>query len=208
MPAWRIFRLARTRRWAMVGSGTRKTAAISVVVRPHTERSVSGTRTPASSAGWQHVKMRLSWSSPIVPGGDGTPGSPSSRTAAASLSWRRDSRRIRSSALCRAVPTSHAPGFAGRPAVGHWARAAAHASWTASSASSTSPTRRDTVATACHQWVRKTGSRSTVRAGSRGASAVGSRPSRPSRRRESSTPTPPPRRGRCTREGSTPRPAP
>ena len=36
IPAWRIFRLARTSRWAIVGSGTRNAAAISAVVSPHT----------------------------------------------------------------------------------------------------------------------------------------------------------------------------
>ena len=37
-------RLARTMRWAMVGSGTRKARAISSVVRPPSSRSVSATR--------------------------------------------------------------------------------------------------------------------------------------------------------------------
>ena len=43
MPASRIFCLARTSRWASVGSGTRKARAISGVVRPPSVRSVSAT---------------------------------------------------------------------------------------------------------------------------------------------------------------------
>ena len=51
IPAWRILRLARTRRCAMVGSGTRNEAAICAVVSPHTARSVSATLAAGSSAG-------------------------------------------------------------------------------------------------------------------------------------------------------------
>ena len=60
MPAFRIFRLARTSRWAMVGSGTRKARAISGVVRPATERKVSATRASGASAGWQQVTSSAS----------------------------------------------------------------------------------------------------------------------------------------------------
>jgi hypothetical protein len=51
MPACRIFRLARTMRWAIVGSGATKAAAISAVDRPHTQRSVSAILAARSRAG-------------------------------------------------------------------------------------------------------------------------------------------------------------
>ena len=46
-----ILRLARTRRWAIVGSGTRKARAISAVVSPPSVRRVSATRASIASAG-------------------------------------------------------------------------------------------------------------------------------------------------------------
>ena len=49
--------MARTMRWAIVGSGTRKARAISSVVRPPSRRSVSATRASAESTGWQAVKI-------------------------------------------------------------------------------------------------------------------------------------------------------
>ena len=58
-------RLARTMRWAIVGSGTRKARAISAVVRPPSRRSVSATRASVASTGWQDVKMRRRRSSPM-----------------------------------------------------------------------------------------------------------------------------------------------
>ena len=63
MPAPTIFFLARTRRWAIVDSGTRKALAISVVVRPPTVRRVSATCACSPSAGWQHRNSSRSWSS-------------------------------------------------------------------------------------------------------------------------------------------------
>ena len=63
MPASRILRLARTRRCARVGSGTRNARAISGVVSPPSVRSVSATRASSASAGWQHVKISRSRSS-------------------------------------------------------------------------------------------------------------------------------------------------
>src|SRR5215472_7550267 len=156
IPAWRIFRLARTSRCAMVGSGTRKAAAISAVVSPHTARSVSPTRTAGSSAGWQQVKISASSSSVPATHPPNSCGEASLRTASASLSARRRSRRTRSSALCRAVPISQPRGLSGTPPAGHWAKAAAQASCTASSATSRSPTWRVTAATAAHQWARNT----------------------------------------------------
>jgi hypothetical protein len=63
MRASRIFDFARTMRCATVGAPVRNARAISSVVRPHTSRSVSATCASASSAGWQHVKIRRSRSS-------------------------------------------------------------------------------------------------------------------------------------------------
>ena len=63
MPASRILALARTSRWAIVGSATRKAAAISAVVSPPSRRSVRATRASMARAGWQHVKIRRSRSS-------------------------------------------------------------------------------------------------------------------------------------------------
>ena len=57
-------RLARTIRWATVGSGTRKARAISSVVRPPSRRNVSATRASGDSTGWQEVNTRRSRSSP------------------------------------------------------------------------------------------------------------------------------------------------
>jgi hypothetical protein len=51
MPASRILRLARTIRCANVASGTRNAEAISAVVNPPTNRSVSTTCVSRSSAG-------------------------------------------------------------------------------------------------------------------------------------------------------------
>ena len=113
----------------MVGSGTRNAAAISAVGSPHTERSVSGTRTAGSRAGWQQAMMRPS-SSSAADSGSPAAGSPAgitsavagasrpapaqpsvpSRMAAASFSARRLSRRSRSAALCPATPISQARG--------------------------------------------------------------------------------------------------
>ena len=102
----------------------------------------------------------------------------SRRAAAASFSGRRASRRSRSSALCRATPTSQARGLASSPQAGQRSTASAHASATASSATSRSPTMRATVATAPHQWARNSSSFSSVPACSRSA---GSRPRCPPR---------------------------
>ena len=74
MPAALILRLARTRRLAIVCSGTRKARAVSSVVSPPSVRSVSATWASSASAGWQHVKTSSSrwsawWSRPPRPPG-------------------------------------------------------------------------------------------------------------------------------------------
>src|SRR3954464_10755602 len=53
MPAWRILAFARTRRLAIVGSGTRKARAISAVVSPARVRRVRATRASSGSPGGQ-----------------------------------------------------------------------------------------------------------------------------------------------------------
>src|SRR6266567_3216442 len=58
-------RLARTMRWATVGSGTRNARAISSVVRPPSKRSVSATRASVERTGWQAVNTRRRRSSPM-----------------------------------------------------------------------------------------------------------------------------------------------
>ena len=49
--------MARTMRWATVGSGTRNARAISSVVRPPSRRSVSATRASVERTGWQAVNI-------------------------------------------------------------------------------------------------------------------------------------------------------
>ena len=53
-------------RWAIVGAEVRKACAISSVVSPQTSRSVSATCASGGRAGWQQMKISLSWSSSMV----------------------------------------------------------------------------------------------------------------------------------------------
>ena len=55
--------LARLIRCAIVASGTRNALAISAVVKPPTARSVRAIADDGVSAGWQHMKSRMSVSS-------------------------------------------------------------------------------------------------------------------------------------------------
>ena len=158
MPASRIFFLARTSRWASVGSGTRKARAISGVVRPPSVRRVSATADSGASAGWQQVKISRSWSSGI--GCISSSAAMSSAAAARSasnalsramtsaLSAKRRARRTRSIARLRAVVVIHAPGLSGIPSTGQCSSATRYASATASSARSKSPRTRMRVASA------------------------------------------------------------
>ena len=66
MRAAEIFFLARVTLAAIVGSGTRKAWAISVVVSPQTSRKVSATWASRARAGWQQVNTRRSRSSGIT----------------------------------------------------------------------------------------------------------------------------------------------
>src|SRR5580704_11563638 len=159
IPASRILPLARTRRWAMVGSGTRNACAISAVVSPPSSRSVSATRAAVPSAGWQQVNMSRSRSSRTGPSSRGS--SWACKSAAwACLSARAASRRSRSIARLRAVVMIHPAGLGGNPASGHRRAASANASWTASSAVSMSPKTRVRTATARPYSSRKTPSMS------------------------------------------------
>src|SRR6266542_4345344 len=76
-----IFRFARTRRCAMVDSDCRNARAISAVVSPATDRSVSASCASRASAGWQQVKMSSSRSSGTD--SSATSKSPRLRTSAA-----------------------------------------------------------------------------------------------------------------------------
>src|SRR5580700_6151425 len=172
MPASLILALARTSRWAMVGSGTRNARAISAVVSPPSSRSVSATRAAVPSAGWQQVNMSRSRSSRTGPSSRGSlcwPGGPTppcppagawTSAAWACLSARAASRRSRSMARLRAVVMIHPAGLGGSPASGHRRAASANASWTASSAVSMSPKTRVRTATARPYSSRKTPSMS------------------------------------------------
>ena len=122
----------------MVASGTRKARAISAVVSPPRSRSVSATWAPTPSAGWQHVKISRSRSSPMGPVSAGSLLA-SSRAAWACRSSRDASRRRRSIARLRAVVMIHPAGLGGSPAEGHRSTATVNVSWTASSATPMSP---------------------------------------------------------------------
>src|SRR4029450_1488794 len=164
MQAARILALARTSRWAMVGSGTRKARAISAVCRPPSVRRVSATLASGDRAGWQQVKMSRSRSSTTLLRfcRSGSPGSSVISWASSTCFWaRRRSRRSRSIALLRAVVTIQAPGLEGTPALGQRSSATRNASWAAASGRSKSPSTRMRVATARPDSCRKTCSTTT-----------------------------------------------
>lgn len=71
-----------------------------------------------------------------------------------SWSWSYRSCSNHKTTRCRSTPTSQPGGLDGTPSAGHFVRASAHASCTASSAVSRSPVSRVTTATACHQQSR------------------------------------------------------
>ena len=124
MRAVRMVRLARTSRWAMVGSGTRKARAMAGVWMPATVRSVRATR---ASDGQQRVTAGEDEPQPVI--GDGSrivdargrpgrrwPRRPSvSAWSVASFSTSRRARRMRSMARRRAVVVIQAPGRSGTP---------------------------------------------------------------------------------------------
>ena len=118
MLAARILFLARTSRWAMVASGTRKARAISGVCSPAISRRVSATWASGARAGWQQVKIRRSWSSATGPTVLGVRRVRSMRVASAWRSSRVDSRRMRSIPRLRAVVMIQPAGLGGRPVVG------------------------------------------------------------------------------------------
>src|SRR5215217_1727567 len=185
--ASRILPLARTRRWAMVASGTRKARAISAVVSPPSSRRVRATWTPGSRAGWQQVKIRRSRSSPTAPSSAGS----SRAWRRAAWAWRsaRDaSRRRRSMARLRAVVMIHPAGLGGAPASGQRCTAVANASWTASSATSMSPKVPTRTATARPYCSRNTRSISAAARPGTPSSALDLAPERPDLDREGGRP--------------------
>ena len=151
MPAVRILPFARTSRWAIVSSLTRKAWATTGVGSEQTVRSVSATCASRLSAGWQQVKMRRSMSSsPNVSSASSAtaPASISARVCSASVLARKATRRRTASiAFRRPVVTSQARGLAGISRVQATA-AAANASCNPSSARSKSPVSRINVANA------------------------------------------------------------
>src|SRR5580658_468401 len=149
-----ILDLARTRRLAMVGSGTNKARAMASTSRRASVRKAKATWASRLRAGWQQVKIRRSMSSrsSLSVSIALTTSSISSfarslphRNAAVSLSGLADSRLRRSSALRRATTVSQARGFSGIPEVGQAPRAAIVASERASSATDRSPNWRTRV---------------------------------------------------------------
>ena len=139
-------------RWAIVDSGTRNARAISWVVSPPSNLSVSATRASVFSSGWQAVKMRRSRSSPMsswraasrASTKSGTVWDPRASWSAAMSPCRASAiRRCRrwSSARCLAVVISQAPGLPGTPSVGQCSNAATKASCARSSAVPRSRTR-------------------------------------------------------------------
>src|SRR5215469_6630441 len=148
MRAVAILARARTRRLAMVASGTRKARAMAGTSRRASVRSERATWASRLSAGWQQVKIRRSMSSRSDVSGSiasiassiwsGAAPVPH-RNAAVSLAARADSRRSRSSALRRATTASQARGSSGIPVLGHRSRAVIVASESASSATARSP---------------------------------------------------------------------
>src|SRR5271167_2509159 len=148
MRAAAILERARTRRLAMVASGTRKARAMAGTSSRASVRSERATWASWPSAGWQQVKIRRSISSrrelsgsiasiasSIWSGAAPVP----HRNAAVSLAARADSRRSRSSALRRATTASQARGLSGIPVLGQASRAVIVASESASSATARSP---------------------------------------------------------------------
>ena len=197
-----ILPLARTRRLAIVASGTRSARAISAVDRPHSVRRLSATRASSASAGWQHVKISRSWSSRTTESGSGDGSSPNRSMVVASFPDRFASRRRRSRARLRATTVSQARGSSGTPSRGHRSSAATAASCTASSARSRLPSARVREArtrppsTRIVSASRSGGWISLVPCRAR----VGPRPN-PARRLGSGRPSGSPRRDRRTRSG-------
>jgi len=123
-------------RWAIVASGTRKAAAISLVVSPPTARSVRGMADAGVSDGWQHMNIRISESSRP---GAGSGGVSDHEAARSSRRRRASSLRYRSAIRRDATRMSQPNGLSGSPSTGQVVVAARRASWVASSAAAKSP---------------------------------------------------------------------
>jgi len=148
MPASRILRFARTRRWAIALGETRKAEPIAAASKPRAVWRMSGARTPGSIAGCAQANISDSRSSP-------SSWPPDAAASFSSIIRRRCSatpsalRRLRAASihLRRATVSSQASGFAGIPRVGQSDSAAANASESASSAPAMSRWRRASSAT-------------------------------------------------------------
>ena len=210
-PARRSVARARLSRCAMVDSGTRKAAAISVVPRPATARRVSATCEGRVSEGWQHRSSSCRLSSAAAPATSSAAGVTSATASAAtatSRAVRARAARPWSTSRREATRISHARGLSGTPSRGHCRAAASRASWAASSQSARSPCRRSRAPRTCDDSRRHTSSSTPVVTGARplATSPVAARPSPPVRRSAS----PPPRRvaGSRRRSGRSRRGAP
>src|SRR5580700_4055267 len=146
---------ARTRRLAMVASGTKKARAMASTSRRASVRRAKATWASRLRAEWQQVKIKRSMSSrnwlsvsiaSITSSISSFPRSVPHRNAAVSLSVLVDSRRRTSSALRRATTVSHARGLSGIPDPGQAPKAAIVASDRASSATGRSPSWRTRAA--------------------------------------------------------------
>src|ERR1700677_2014375 len=149
-----ILDLSRTRRLAMVGSGTKKARAMASTSRRASVRKARATWASRLRAGWQQVKIKRSMSSrnwlsdsiaSITCSISSFARAVPHRNAAVSLSVLADSRLRRSSALRRAPTVSQARGFSGIPEAGQAPKAATVASERASSATDRSPNWRTRV---------------------------------------------------------------
>src|SRR5215211_5187601 len=171
MPALVILRLARTRRCAMVGSGTKNALAICGVVIPTTARSVKARRASTFNAGWQQPNNIGSRSSLVRAGASSAGVASGSHSSAKRAS--RERFRSKSMARRRAASDSQPPGLAGTPSRRQVRSAMMIASCTASSAISKLPRRRCSWAT-IRPASRRTMRASAASSAARGSAVIGS----------------------------------
>ncbi len=117
MCACLIFCLARVSRLAIDVSLTSRARATSGVVSPHSVRRARATCVSGARLGWQHVKTSRSRSSATTDAAGSSSGI-TTCIAAASLSPRAASRRMRSTARRLATVRSQATGWSGTPSRG------------------------------------------------------------------------------------------
>ncbi len=190
MPALRILRLARTIRWAIVGSGTRNARAISGVVRPTSVRNVERDLRLEPERG---VATGEDEPQPVVVDAAVVDVDHLARLRIVRLAGceHRDllelgrsalARRNRSMATLRAVVVNHATGVRGTPSRGQVSSARANASCAHSSARSQSPVTRISVATTRPQSSRNATARARSTSGATSPRSASLRSSRSWRR--------------------------